>query len=464
MVLQQALRLSAWTSTFSIAAIFAAILVFAAPRLPFLPSTLLGAGSFVILFLIQDALIRALDSDLRKRRFDRTETRIVMDFVERLRVSFTVADLVEAARDCLEMRADASVLLIKSATWETVYASPSTLAKDPDTLATLHRNFREWSEGFAFLSDDYGLHPSNAGCRGYLSVCKGYHLFVFSRSAGLAELEAFRILHGELQLYFDRIITVARLFNIANLSKEWSLIAETQKSFLPKEMPKLAKLETASYYRPLVNVSGDYYDVIPIDYRRTLLVVGDVSGKGLAAALIMGIIVNTIRVAPDKTDLPLLIRGVDEAIRGMRFEDKYTVIFLGIVDTGEKVLRYVNASMADPLVISQTALGAKPKKLGSTMGLLGLLPLEGEIPVEEVPLRTDDVILIASDGLLELENNAGESLNESAAFERLLQQSSRETAESIVEGIAGFAYSFVEGRQLRDDITILAAKVGRLWD
>lgn len=463
MVLQRALRLAGWTSTLSFAAVFAAILVFAAAGMPFLTSTLLGAGSFVILFLIRDALLRTLDRDLRKRHFDRTETRLVMEFVERLRVAFTVADLVEAARDCLEMRADASILLLKSATWETIYASPSTLANDPETLATLHRNFREWSEGFAFLSDDYGLHPSNVGCRGYLSVCKGYHLFVFTRTAGSVELEAFRLLHGELQLYFDRIITVARLFNIANLSKEWSLIAETQRSFLPKEMPKLAKLETAAYYRPLVNVSGDYYDVIPIDYRRTLLVVGDVSGKGLAAALIMGIIVNTIRVAPDKTDLPALIRSVDEAVRAMRFEDKYTVIFLGLVDTGEKILRYVNASMSDPIVISQTALGAKPKRLESTMSLLGLLPI-GEAEVEEMPLRTDDVILLASDGLLELENRGGEQLGESAAFERLLQQTSKETAGTIVESLAGFAYSYVEGRQLRDDITILAAKVGRLWD
>lgn len=463
MVLQKALRLTSWVSTVFLAALFAFILFIVSVGQPFLTSVLLGTAFFMVLFLIRSALLRAVESDLRRKRFDRVETRILMDFVERLRVSFTVADLVEAAREHLEKRADASVLLIKSATWETIYASPATLTNDPDTLAVLQHNFREWSDGFAFLDDEYGLHPSSEGCRGFLSVCKGYHLFVFSRTGGAVEMEAFRLLHGELQLYFDRIITVSRLFNIAALSKEWSLIAETQRSFLPKEMPKLAKLETAAYYRPLVNVSGDYYDVIPIDYRRTLLVVGDVSGKGLAAALIMGIIVNTIRVTPDKTDLPLLVRNVDEAIRAMRFEDKYTVAFLGIVDTGEKILRYVNASMADPIIVSQTALGAKPKRLGSTMSLLGLLPIE-DITVEEIPIRTDDVILLASDGFLELNNSNGEQLGESSAFERLLQQTSRESAQNIVESLAGFAYSYVEASQLRDDITILTAKVGRLWD
>jgi len=463
MVLRKALRLAAFGSVLIFAAAFTLIFLFAASGMRLIYAVLLGAALFVVLFLIRDAVLRGMESDARNRRFGRAETRILMDFVDHLRVSFTVADLVEAAREHLEKRADAGVLLIKSATWETIYASPATLTNDPETLAMLQHNFREWSDGFAFLDDELGLNPSNEGCRGFLSVCKGYYLFVFSRIGGAVEMEAFRILYGDLQLYFDRIITVARLYNIAALSKEWSLIAETQKSFLPKEMPQLAKLETAAYYRPLVNVSGDYYDVIPIDYRRTLLVVGDVSGKGLAAALIMGIIVNTIRVAPDKADLPALVRSVDEAIRSMRFEDKYTVIFLGLVDTGEKVLRYVNASMSNPIIVSQTALGAKPKRLESTMSLLGLIPIE-DIPVEETPLRTDDVILLASDGFLELESEHGEQLGESAAFDRLLQQTSRESAENLVESLASFAYSYVEGRQLRDDITILAAKVGRLWD
>ncbi len=464
MFLPKALRLGTWAATLAFAAAFTIILFFAVPGIPLPTASALGAATFMVLFLARIAVLRALDSDLRKRHFGRPETRIILDFVERLRVSFTVADLVEAAREHLEKRADASLLFVKDSTWETYYASPSATTTDEEILRTIKRNFRGWPDGFFFLDEGFNVHPGGPGSRGFLIVCEGFHFYFFTRIGGAVEPEAFRMLQGELQLYFSRIATVARLFEIAALSKEWSLIAETQRSFLPKEMPKMAKLETAAYYRPLVNVSGDYYDVIPIDYRRTLLVVGDVSGKGLAAALIMGIIVNTIRMAPDKSDLAFLVRSVDEAIRSMRFEDKYTVIFLGIVDTGEKVLRYVNASMSDPIVVSQTALGAKPKKLESTMSLLGLLPLEGEIVVEEIPLRTDDVILVASDGLLELENRNGEQLGESAAFERLLQQSSRESAESFVEGLAGFAYSYVEGRQLRDDITILAAKVGRLWD
>ena len=69
--------------------------------------------------------------------------------------------------------------------------------------------------------------------------------------------------------------------------------------------------------------------------------------------VIMGIIVNTIRVAKDKTDLEALIRTVDAAIRDMGFDDKYTVMFIGIADTAKRTFRYVNAAMADPILVAK---------------------------------------------------------------------------------------------------------------
>jgi len=192
-------------------------------------------------------------------------------------------------------------------------------------------------------------------------------------------------------------------------------------------------------------------------------VVGDVSGKGLAAALIMGIIVNTIRVAKDKADLESLIRSVDSSVREMGFDDKYTVIFMGVVDTKARVLRYVNAAMADPIIISQTALGPRVKRLEPTMGLVGLVPIES-IGVEELPLRTDEIILLASDGVTEVTDDSGARLGEIELFDKTLAQASRLNAAEFVSNVSGMLYSYIGDRPLKDDVTILAAKVGRLWD
>ncbi|MBL8968305.1 MAG: SpoIIE family protein phosphatase [Spirochaetaceae bacterium] len=424
----------------------------------------LGAALFLALYIFREAIFQAADRALYRRRFRRPETRILLGFADRVGASFTVLDLVEAIRDCLERPADMGAVLVRSNTWELIYQSSSAAATDPKVLEALERNFRDWSEGFSFINEDYSISNTNEGARGFFVYAKGFHFFVLTRLCSLIELEAFRTLYGELKIYFDRVITISDLFEVASLSKEWELVAETQRSFLPKKLPTVAKLDLAVSYRPLVNVSGDYYDAIPIDEARTLLVVGDVSGKGLAAALVMGIIVNTIRVAEDKADLAALVRSVDAAVRDMGFDDKYTVLFLGLVDTAKKSFRYVNAAMADPIIVAQTALGPKVRRLQPTMGLVGLVPIEGDIAVEELPLRTDEIILLASDGVTEVANADGKRLGEVEAFDRTLLQSVKLGAEGFVGSLTSLIYSFVGDAELKDDVTILAAKAGRLWD
>jgi serine phosphatase RsbU (regulator of sigma subunit) len=424
----------------------------------------LGALVFIGLYHGRAVLVAGLDNRVRRNLFRKPETRVILDFASRIGQAFTILDLVDALRENLEKPADMGAILVRSNTWEIIYQSPTAATSDPEILDALQRNFREWSEGFCFMNEDFSISNTNVGARGFFVYSKGFHLFFLTRLCGLIELEAFRTLYGELRIYFDRVITISDLFEVASLSKEWELIAETQRSFLPKKIPTVAKLDIAVGYRPLVNVSGDYYDVIPVDANRTLFVVGDVSGKGLAAALIMGIIVNTIRVARDKADLVGLVRGVDRAVRDMGFDDKYTVIFLGIADTEKKTLRYINAAMADPIIITQTALGAKLRKLEPTMGLVGLVPLEDEIPVEEIQLRSDELLLLASDGVTEVVNSSGERLGETELFDRSLLQYSRQTAENFIGSVTGLLYDYVGDLALKDDVTILAAKVGRLWD
>jgi serine phosphatase RsbU (regulator of sigma subunit) len=426
--------------------------------------TAIGALVFAAIFAARNRLAAALDKAVYQSRFRKPETKIILDFCERVGVCFTILDLVEAVRDKLERQADMGVIFLRSNTWEIIYQSPSAAVNDAQTIDLLGKRFRELSEGFCFISDDLTLASSNEGARGFLINAKGFHFFVFTRLCPLIELEAFRTLYGEIRIYFDRVITISDLFEVASLSKEWELIAETQRSFLPRSLPKVEKLELSVVYRPLINVSGDYYDVIPVDESRTLLLIGDVSGKGLAAALIMGIIVNTVRVAKDKTDLPALVRNIDASVREMGFDDKYTVLFIGIVDTKERTLRYVNAAMADPIIVSQTALGPRIRRLEPTMGIVGLVPLEGEIEVEEQSLRTDEIILLASDGVTEVADDSGARLGEIEIFERTILQNSKVGADEFVAAVSGLLYTYMGDKPLKDDVTILAAKVGRLWD
>jgi serine phosphatase RsbU (regulator of sigma subunit) len=418
---------------------------------------------FILFFFVRRLILKAITEAVRRKRFDEGDTGLLTAFLNSMRVCFTINDFLEAIKTKVEREADGAVIFLQSSTGEVVYASPDTITSDPATTAFIRHHYGEWSEGVYFIDQEIGLVSSYRKSRGFFIVTKDYQFWVFLRYCKLIEPDAFESLRKEFGVFIDRVRTVDEMFTISALSKEWDLIAETQDSFLPRAIPDLKKLDIATYYRPLVNVSGDYYDIIKIDEDKTLVVLGDVSGKGLAAALIMGIIICTIRITEDKKNLRQILLNVDAAIKGMRFEDKYTVIFIGLIDTAEKKMAYVNASMADPLVISQTATGLRVRPIESNNSLVGLIPLD-DPQVDEIPIRTGDVILIASDGVSEVPNDEGVQLGDSELYVSTIKKASAGTAQEVVDTVSSLVLRYAGDRKLRDDVTMLVAKVGKLWD
>jgi serine phosphatase RsbU (regulator of sigma subunit) len=429
----------------------------------FIGTSLIALAAFLMVFATRRSLFARIDELLRGVLLLRGPSRLMAGFIDRVRTCFTLQEFVAAIGEALERTLDASVVLIRSNTWDIVYSSPAAMTTDPGLVPLLKRNFRELSEGMVFVDDKLNLTVSNAGARGFFMFCKGYYFFVFARACPYIDHDHYRVLYGELLIFFDRVLTVSRLFEIAALTKEWQQIADTQKSFLPEMLPEQPKLTLAAYWRPLVNVSGDYYDALRLDDDRTLLVMGDVSGKGLSAALVMGIVINTIRASADKSDLAALVHACDAAIRSMGFDDKYTVMFLGLVDVKQKRFRYVNAAMSEQFIVARTVKGPVVKRLESNCGIVGLVPVDS-VEVEDIELRTDDVIVLSTDGLTELENTAGVVLDESVEFRRLMDGAMDMSVDELVDRLATLGETYVSDRKLRDDITILAAKVGRLWD
>ena len=446
-----------------LAVVFAFFSYAASIGMGFAGTALISGTTFLVVFIVRRNTFQKFDEHLYSVILGQGTSRLMSEFVERVQTCFTMPEFVTSIRESLERSLDASVLLIRSNTWDVVYASPATLTADPGLVQMLKRNFRELSEGLVFIDDRFNLTVTNEDARGFSVFCRGYYFFVFSRVCPYVDQDAYRVLYGELLIFFDRVITVARLFEIAALTKEWRQIAETQSTFLPEMLPEQPKLSLAAYWRPLVNVSGDYYDALRIDDDRTLLVMGDVSGKGLSAALVMGIVINTIHAARDKTNLAGLVRACDEAIRGMGFDDKYTVMFLGLVDVGAKRLQYVNAAMSDQFVVVRTVKGPVIKRLSSNCGIVGLVPVD-TVEVEEIELRTDDTIVLATDGLTEIESDSGVVLDQSPEFGKLMATAVDSGIDDLVDRLATLGETYVTRRKLHDDITILAAKVGRLWD
>ena len=415
---------------------------------------------FTTLVLIS---VKIADSGVDKVRMNvltTHETGLLNRFVERLRFSYTADDFIEAIHDVLEDEADCSVLYVDSTTNYIIYNSPDRISASESTFTKFELNFPEsWKDGVYFLGDNFGIVSKIRDARGFFMVSEKKHFYVFCRYTHLFDEIIYQNLFEEFKRFEARSKTIAELAEIAGLSQEWEQLAETQRSFLPQKMPQPDKLDIAAYFRPLVNVSGDYYTVLPMDDHKTLVMLGDVSGKGLAAALVMGLVMNTVKIISNKEDLAGVIRAIDRAIKGMHLQDKYTVLFIGIIDTANMTIRYVNASMSDPIIVTKSPDGYKIKPLTSNCSLIGIIELD-EIEVAEQKLFRDDLILMASDGVSEVMNEEGIELGDTELYLDTIKNSAYKSAKHVIDDIADLVFEYNGDKKLRDDVTMLTVKIG----
>ena len=424
-------------------------------------SFVVATVAFCILLASSTFIDRLMSDKLKENVLYTKETEILSAFISKIRFAYSLDDLFTAVRQELEDRGDCSVLFIDRQSQYVIYNSPDRLVSDTQTMQTLERNFpARHMDGIYFLDAEFGIVSNQNAARGFFIAYQKKHFYVFCRYTRLFDPIVFNQLYDEFVSFTSRSEIITELTRISELSKEWNMVAETQRSFLPKVMPEIKHLDIAAYFRPLVNVSGDYYTVLPITETKTLLLLGDVSGKGLAAALVMGIVINTVKNIKNKEDLPTMIRAVDRAIKGMKFDDKYTVMFVGVVDTEAMTITYINASMSDPIIITKAPGGFNLKPLESNCSLVGIIELD-EVKVETRKLFYDDMILIATDGVSEVMNYEGVELGDTELFKQTLQNSAFKSAQHFVNDISDLVLDYNGDKKLRDDVTMLAVKIER---
>lgn len=444
-------------------------LVFLASKI--IPSSIAGkplSGIFVwavvavLAFVLSLILHRAGESAFKKiidRTIKAKENAMLYEFIESLRTCYSLDDFYENIGEILEKKGDCSVLFVDRDKDYVLYNSPDKLTCDPEIIRTLDMNFHNsWRDGLFFIGDEFGIVSLAKDARGFFFSFDKHHLYIFCRYTRLFDKEIYEVMYTEFTRFFRRAKTIDGLAEISELSSEWNQLADTQKSFLPPCMPDIEKLSVAAYYRPLVNVSGDYYTVLPISRTKTLLMLGDVSGKGLAASLVMGLVMNTVKILDNKEDLPNMIRAVDKAIKGMKLQDKYTVVFIGVVDTSKMTIRYVNASMSDPLIISKSPDGYKIKPLTSNCSVVGIIDID-EVEVSEQRLFRGDVILMASDGVSEVMDETGVELGDTQLYEDTIKRSAAKSPKEFIDDVVDLVFSYNGDKKLRDDVTMMVAKV-----
>ncbi len=235
---------------------------------------------------------------------------------------------------------------------------------------------------------------------------------------------------------------------------ELEIAKQVQARLFPQNLPCIPTLEYAGTCIQAQKVGGDYYDCLELGQERFALVLGDIAGKGMAAALMMANLQASLRsqcaIALDRPQV--LLRSVNRLFYENSTEGAYATLFFGEYDDRTRRLRYSNCGhLAGLLLKPDDAV----EKLDSTCTVVGLFP-EWDCSLAEHTLAPGDTLVLYTDGITEAFNEAYEDFGEQRlidALRRHRRQPSRDLVASIVDEVQCFS-----SRRQSDDITLMVAK------
>ncbi len=228
-----------------------------------------------------------------------------------------------------------------------------------------------------------------------------------------------------------------------------------QQTFLPRSLPELPGYEVRAYYRPAREVGGDFYDFFDLDDGRLGLLVGDVTDKGVPAALVMATTRTVLRtIAPHLSSPGEVLRRANEALIADIPPNMFVTCFYAILDPKSGRLEYANAGHDLPCRCGAWP-GRDARELRARGMPLGLMP-GMDYEEKEVALQREESILFYSDGIVEAHGPRREMFG----FPRLRALAAEHADKaSIVDSLLKEFHSFVgEGWEQEDDITILTLR------
>jgi sigma-B regulation protein RsbU (phosphoserine phosphatase) len=239
------------------------------------------------------------------------------------------------------------------------------------------------------------------------------------------------------------------------LEREMHLAAEIQRQILPKGAPQLPGYQLAGWNRPAREVGGDYYDMFPTRGGRMGLVVGDVSGKGIPAALMVSTLHSALRLLLDQTGIgPPLLEKLNRHILESSMPNKFITMFLAELDPETGALLYVNAGHNPGLLLRSNG---RVEELGSGGVPLGLLP-GSRYQAREVTVDPGDLLCLYSDGITEAESPEEEEHGTERLCEVLRAHRDAPAIQGVLDAIRESVEGFTRGRPQGDDQTLLVVR------
>ena len=241
------------------------------------------------------------------------------------------------------------------------------------------------------------------------------------------------------------------------LQRELDQAADIQRGLLPSAAPVIPGLDLAGFNAACLTVGGDYYDFFPYANNRVALLVGDVAGKGMPAALLMSSIQARVQILAEENLAPgHLVTRLNRAVSYRCPSNRFVTFFFAVLDPASGELTYANAGHNPPLVLRTNGTVETLDSTGIVLGLLGMAQYgEGS-----TRLDPGDRVILFSDGVTEATSRAAP--DDEFGEDRLVAclAASRGSASAQIDHILQTLAAFTQGAPPHDDVTLVIAQRG----
>ena len=245
------------------------------------------------------------------------------------------------------------------------------------------------------------------------------------------------------------------------LQSELEIAREVQAQLFPRALPKMKSLEVLGVCRPAQTVSGDFYDYVELSASRLALAFGDVSGKGISAALVMATLHSIVRTqlsvlaqnnGDPRVSTAEMVSRVNAQLHTGTSSEKFSTLFFGSYDERDSMLSYSNAGHLPPILIR----GGAVQRLNVSGMVVGAFP-HAAYESSMLELKSGDLFVAFTDGITEPENPYGEEYGEQRLINLLLRESDHSPQE-IIQKTMQEVVEWTGQTALQDDMTMLVAR------
>ena len=236
------------------------------------------------------------------------------------------------------------------------------------------------------------------------------------------------------------------------LEQELSIARNIQQAIIPQGLHDFPYLAVTGMHRPCTEVGGDYFDVVPVTEDRTAILIADVSGKGLGAALVTTMLLGALSGLSTGADPAQVFSQINRLLCLHSEVGRYATMFIGVLSR-DGTFEYIKAGHPSPLLLRKGNVTELYTEGSFPVGLI----LEADFPSARIELEPDDTLVLFSDGVTEAENTSHE-LFELSGLSQALTGHENTPVEALQQSILESVQAFTKGASQSDDITLLVVR------